>query len=63
LTQHDDPHRALDAPFTPPDEWDTIPGRCSRCGQPAELGETKWWHVGETCPSRGRPSEFHPDPT
>lgn len=53
---------ALDAPFTPFGDWDPIPGTCSRCGQPAWLGERRWWHDGESCPSRGRPAEFVPDP-
>jgi len=61
LILHDDPHRALDAPFTPPDEWDPIPGTCSRCGAKAELGETKWWHIDQPCQARGRTAEFLPD--
>jgi hypothetical protein len=58
---YDEPERALDAPFTIPDEWAPIPGRCSRCGGDAELGETKWWHLGGPCPARGRVAEFLPD--
>jgi hypothetical protein len=61
VTHPDDLHRALDAPFTPPAEWDPIPGRCSRCGGDAELGERRWWHLGERCQSRGLPAEFVPD--
>lgn len=58
---HDDPHRALDAPFTPFYEWEPIPGRCSRCGQAAWLGERRWWHDKEPCPSRGLAADFLPD--
>ncbi|MCX4750916.1 hypothetical protein OG455_41280 [Kitasatospora sp. NBC_01287] len=61
MTQHDQATRALDAPFTPPDDWDPIPGTCTRCGQPAWLGETKWWHNAEPCQSRGRTADFLPD--
>lgn len=57
----DEPERALDAPFTVPDDWAPIPGRCSRCGGDAELGETSWWHLDEPCPARGRVAEFLPD--
>lgn len=53
--------RAIDAPFALND-WEPLPGRCSRCGQPAWLGERRWWHDGEPCPSRGRGAEFLPDP-
>ena len=53
--------RALDAPFTIPDAWRPISGRCSRCGEPAWLGERRWWHDGDTCPARGRTAEFLPD--
>jgi hypothetical protein len=53
--------RAIDAPFALLGDWDPIPGRCSRCGQPAWLGESRWWHDGEPCPSRGRTAEFLPD--
>ena len=66
MTDH--PQRALDAPFTPPADWDPIPGTCSRCGGRAWLGETRWWHDGPTCRARptGRitqpvPAEFIPD--
>jgi len=57
----DHPLRHLDAPFTPPDLWTCIPGRCSRCQQPALLGETRWQHVGESCPANGPTAEFLPD--
>lgn len=54
--------RALDAPFTPPDEWQPIPGTCTRCGQPAWLGERRWWHDGPPCPAGyRRGAEFQPD--
>ena len=56
-----DEQRALDAPFTTPDEWDPIPGTCTRCGADAWLGERRWWHDKEPCPSRGMPAEFLPD--
>ena len=62
LTLYDDPHRALDAPFTLPDDWDPIPGTCTRCGADAWLGEKRWWHNGPACESRGRGAEFLPDP-
>lgn len=52
---------AVDAPFTPLNDWDPIPGACSRCGQPARLGERRWWHDGAPCASRGRTAEFLPD--
>ena len=52
---------ALDAPFTPLADWDPTPGTCSRCGQPVWLGEQRWWHKGDPCPSRGRTAEFLPD--
>jgi hypothetical protein len=57
----DDPWRALDAPFTPDDDWQPVPGTCSRCGQPAYLGISRWWHLGAVCPSRGRAADFLPD--
>ncbi|MFC1418583.1 hypothetical protein [Streptacidiphilus cavernicola] len=58
----DDAWRAIDAPFRPRDDWQPIPGACSRCGERAWLGETRWWHhTGRACPSR-RPAEFIPDP-
>jgi hypothetical protein len=53
---------AIDAPFIPLGDWDPIPGTCSRCGERAWLGETRWWHVLQPCPSRGRPADFVPDP-
>lgn len=53
---------AVDAPFTPLNDWDPIPGHCSRCGGRAWLGQTRWWHDGPVCPSRGMPAEFLPDP-
>lgn len=40
---------ALDAPFTPPSDWAPRAGRCSRCGQAALAGVTRWWHLGDTC--------------
>ncbi len=52
--------RALDAPFTQAG-WQPIPGHCSRCGQPAWLGETKWWHDGAACRHDWRTAEFLPD--
>jgi hypothetical protein len=56
----EDEWRALDAPFMDPDEWDPIPGHCSRCGQPAYLGIRRWWHLGAVCrPSK--PAKFIPD--
>lgn len=59
---YDDPRRAVDAPFTTPDAWpDPIPGRCSRCGHDAWLGETHWWHDDTPCPARGRTAQFIPD--
>ena len=61
MTQHDEPARALDAPFALPDDWDPIPSTCSRCGGDAWLGETKWWHDKETCAGRGPTAEFQPD--
>lgn len=54
--------RALDAPFALLGDWDPIPGTCSRCGARAWLGETRWWHDGTACPSRGRRAEFVPEP-
>lgn len=51
--------RALDAPFALND-WDPIPGTCSRCGRAAWLGETRWWHDLEPCASRGQGAEFVP---
>lgn len=60
MTDH--PQRSLDAPFSVPDEWDPIPGHCSRCGGRAYLGETRWWHEGPACPARGRTAEFIPGP-
>ena len=55
-----DEWRAVDAPFALND-WEPLPGRCSRCGKPAWLGETRWWHDGEPCRST-RPAEFLSDP-
>lgn len=56
-----DEWRSLDAPFTLRDDWDPIPGTCSRCGAKAWLGITKWWHDdGKVCPSR-KPADFLPD--
>lgn len=52
---------ALDAPFTPPAVWHPTRGRCSRCGQPALAGVTRWWHLGDGCRG-GRCAEFVPDP-
>jgi hypothetical protein len=52
--------RTLDAPFTEPDDWQPIPGTCSRCGQPAYLGTRRWWHLGTVCPPK-RPADFIPD--
>ncbi|MDI5965734.1 hypothetical protein [Streptantibioticus silvisoli] len=43
-----DEWRALDAPFQPGD-WQPRPGHCSRCGQPALAGVTRWWRLGDTC--------------
>ncbi|MCW7941677.1 hypothetical protein AAW14_06440 [Streptomyces hygroscopicus] len=57
-----DEWHAVDAPFTPLTDWDPIPGRCSRCGQPAWLGESRWWHDLAPCKDRGLPAEFLPDP-
>ena len=58
----DSPERALDAPFRHPDEYPPpIPGTCSRCGQPALLGETRWWHIGAVCAARGRKAQFIPE--
>lgn len=53
---------ALDAPFTPYATWQPNPGRCSRCGQDAEQGSTRWWHLDAPCPGHGRiPAHFVPD--
>jgi hypothetical protein len=52
VTVEPDHWRALDAPFASPDAWNPIPGVCSRCGQPAWLGERRWWHDGPTCRAR-----------
>lgn len=52
--------RALDAPFIPEDDWRPIPGRCSRCGNPAYLGVSRWWHLGPVCRPT-RPANFLPD--
>jgi hypothetical protein len=62
--QHDDdPIRAVREPFTLPDEWDPIPGTCSRCGGPAVLNEDRWWHDGRGCdPSKRAAPHFIPDP-
>lgn len=60
LTQ-DDPARALHSPFTLPDDWDPIPGTCSRCGRDAWCDEGRWWHDGDACPPT-RAAEFLPDP-
>lgn len=63
VPQPDDAWRAIDAPFRHRAEWHPIAGTCSRCGERAWLGETRWWHAnGQPCPSR-RPAEFLPDPT
>ncbi|MEV8324524.1 hypothetical protein [Kitasatospora sp. NPDC056731] len=43
--------RAIDAPFSA-GSWDPIPGTCSRCGRPAWLGESHWWHDGPPCRAR-----------
>ena len=57
-----DEWRALDAPFALLGDWDPIPGCCSRCGERAWLGETRWWHDLVPCPPRGRGAEFVLDP-
>lgn len=58
----DTPQRAVDAPFLDPADWHPIPGRCSACGGPALLGETRWWHENEPCPRRGKAlADFLPD--
>lgn len=44
--------RALDAPFLPEPHWAPVPGTCSRCGQDAALGETRWWHLDTPCRAR-----------
>jgi len=68
VTSGNEPWRAVDAPFTTPDEWDPIPGTCSRCGRRAFLGETRSWHDGPPCRARRTdkltqpvPAEFIPD--
>jgi hypothetical protein len=71
VTMTADPQwRAVDAPFTTADEWDAIPGTCSRCRQPAALGERRWWHLGPPCRARRSdqltqpvPADFIPTPT
>jgi hypothetical protein len=61
VTQPDpDRWHALDAPFTTWDTWQPAPGTCSRCGQPAEQGTTRWWHLDTPCTDRGRPARFVP---
>jgi hypothetical protein len=61
LTQ-DDPARALIAPFTLPQDWDPIPGTCSRCHRPALLTETGWHHDGHGCdPRKAGAARFIPD--
>lgn len=58
----DDPARALHSPFILPDDWDPIPGTCSRCGNPALLIESGWHHDGRGCdPRRAGRAEFIPD--
>lgn len=57
-TEHD-PHHAPDAPDD--DGWAPIPGTCSRCGQPAYLGVSRWWHLGPDCEPRGRQADFLPE--
>lgn len=58
----DDPARALHAPFTLPENFDPIPGHCSRCGGPALCDEGRWWHDGPSCRANGPVAEFVPDP-
>lgn len=61
--QHDDPLRALFAPFTVPADWAPIFGHCSRCGGDAVLIETGWHHDGRGCdPRKAEAAEFIPDP-
>ncbi len=60
---YDDPHRALVAPFKIPDDFDPIPGTCSRCGGDAWCDEGRWWHDGPSCRANGPTAEFLPDPT
>lgn len=61
MTQ-DDPARALHSPFTLAEDWDPIPGTCSRCGGPALLIESGWHHDGRGCdPRRAMAAEFIPD--
>jgi hypothetical protein len=60
---HDDPWRAVVSPFKIPDDFDPIPGRCSRCQGEAWCDEGKWWHDGLSCaPRYGAVAEFIPDP-
>lgn len=42
---------SLDRPFMPFEEWlDQLEeGTCTRCGQAAERGFTRWWHLGPDC--------------
>jgi hypothetical protein len=59
-TADPDAWQALDAPFTPYEDWQPAPGTCSRCGAPAERGLTRWWHLDTPCPARGRTAHFTP---
>jgi hypothetical protein len=40
-----------------------LPGRCSRCGQPAVLDEHWWRHSATPCEAADLIAEFLPDPT
>lgn len=60
MTDPCDRWRALDDPFGLDEDWQPIPGTCSRCGQPAALGTRRWWHLDAPCPARGRTATFIP---
>lgn len=63
MSQRDDLARAFREPFRLPDDWNPIPGRCSRCGNPALLVEDRWWHDASACdPRKAAAAEFIPDP-
>lgn len=60
MTRLQDQARAVREPFVLPEDWNPIPGHCSRCRRPALLVEDRWWHAsGGACdPSKHAPAEF-----